>query len=358
MIAPLSLIVSAFAPVRRRAPRRSRRSCAATRRDRAGARRPRRAASNRLGGSALAQVYGQLGDDAPDLDDPALLRGVLRRDPGARRERHCCSPTTTAPTAACSSTLLEMAFAVALRPRRRRSTTLARAMPLARAVHRGAGRGASQVRARATRDARARRVRATHGLRRAHAHRPRRSPATAMRIARDGAVAARRGARRPASRAGRDDARDAAAARRPGRAPTRSTTRILDADDPGLHADARPSIRPTTSPRRSSRRGARPRVAILREQGVNGQVEMAAAFDRAGFDAVDVHMSDLIDGRVELARLQGPRRLRRLLVRRRARRRRGLGEVDPVQRARARRVRGVLRARATRSRSASATAAR
>ena len=39
--------------------------------------------------------------------------------------------------------------------------------------------------------------------------------------------------------------------------------------------------------------GRRPRVAILREQGVNGQIEMAAAFDRAGFEAVDVHMSDL-----------------------------------------------------------------
>ncbi len=43
-------------------------------------------------------------------------------------------------------------------------------------------------------------------------------------------------------------------------------------------------------------RGVRPRVAVLREQGVNGQVEMAAAFDRAGFDAVDVHMSDLLAG--------------------------------------------------------------
>jgi phosphoribosylformylglycinamidine synthase len=42
-------------------------------------------------------------------------------------------------------------------------------------------------------------------------------------------------------------------------------------------------------------RGARPRVAILREQGVNSQVEMGAAFDRAGFTAVDVHMTDLID---------------------------------------------------------------
>ncbi|MDQ3205915.1 MAG: phosphoribosylformylglycinamidine synthase [Pseudomonadota bacterium] len=50
---------------------------------------------------------------------------------------------------------------------------------------------------------------------------------------------------------------------------------------------------------------ARPRVAILREQGVNGQTEMAAAFDRAGFTAVDVHMSDLIEGRVALDGFQG-----------------------------------------------------
>ncbi len=48
-------------------------------------------------------------------------------------------------------------------------------------------------------------------------------------------------------------------------------------------------------------RGARPRIAILREQGVNGQVEMAAAFTRAGFDAIDVHMSDLASGRRALA---------------------------------------------------------
>ncbi len=46
--------------------------------------------------------------------------------------------------------------------------------------------------------------------------------------------------------------------------------------------------------------GARPRIAILREQGVNGQLEMAAAFDRAGFEAVDVHMSDILAGRVTL----------------------------------------------------------
>ena len=50
---------------------------------------------------------------------------------------------------------------------------------------------------------------------------------------------------------------------------------------------------------------SRPKIAILREQGVNGQVEMAAAFDRAGFAAVDVHMSDIIAGRVKLVDFKG-----------------------------------------------------
>jgi phosphoribosylformylglycinamidine synthase len=52
-------------------------------------------------------------------------------------------------------------------------------------------------------------------------------------------------------------------------------------------------------------KGTRPRVAILREQGVNGQIEMAAAFDRAGFDAVDVHMSDILAERVSLDQFKG-----------------------------------------------------
>ena len=49
----------------------------------------------------------------------------------------------------------------------------------------------------------------------------------------------------------------------------------------------------------------RPLVAILREQGVNGQIEMAAAFDRAGFDTVDVHMSDVLSGSVTFENFRG-----------------------------------------------------
>ena len=80
--------------------------------------------------------------------------------------------------------------------------------------------------------------------------------------------------------------------------------RLLDAADPGLHAKL------TFDPAADVAApfvgvGARPRLAVLREQGVNGQIEMAAAFDRAGFLAVDVHMSDIIAGRVRLADFAG-----------------------------------------------------
>ncbi|MEJ2609287.1 MAG: phosphoribosylformylglycinamidine synthase [Candidatus Thiodiazotropha sp.] len=51
--------------------------------------------------------------------------------------------------------------------------------------------------------------------------------------------------------------------------------------------------------------GVRPAMAILREQGVNGQLEMAAAFHRAGFECVDVHMSDIIEGRTTLDKFKG-----------------------------------------------------
>ncbi len=79
--------------------------------------------------------------------------------------------------------------------------------------------------------------------------------------------------------------------------------KIADDDDPGLHAvltfDANkdicaPFVKTT-----------KPKIAILREQGVNGHVEMAAAFDRAGFTSVDVHMSDIIHGRHSLSGFNG-----------------------------------------------------
>ncbi|HWR87585.1 MAG TPA: phosphoribosylformylglycinamidine synthase subunit PurQ, partial [Acidiferrobacterales bacterium] len=80
--------------------------------------------------------------------------------------------------------------------------------------------------------------------------------------------------------------------------------RILDDTDPGLSAIL--TFQPAddiAAPYIVT--GVRPPVAILREQGVNGQLEMAAAFDRAGFRAVDVTMSDIVDGRVLLRDFKG-----------------------------------------------------
>jgi phosphoribosylformylglycinamidine synthase len=78
--------------------------------------------------------------------------------------------------------------------------------------------------------------------------------------------------------------------------------RLLDADDPGLHVKLTYELNENISPLLLL---TRPKIAILREQGVNGQVEMAAVFDRAGFAAVDVHMSDIISGRVSLRDFKG-----------------------------------------------------
>jgi len=80
--------------------------------------------------------------------------------------------------------------------------------------------------------------------------------------------------------------------------------RLLDGNDPGLHAKPSFALEEDVAAPFIAR-GERPRMAVLREQGVNGQIEMAAAFDRAGFDAVDVHMSDIIAGRVSLQTFNG-----------------------------------------------------
>ena len=75
-------------------------------------------------------------------------------------------------------------------------------------------------------------------------------------------------------------------------------------DDPGLNVGLTFDINDNVAAPYIGR-GIKPRMAVLREQGVNGQIEMAAAFDRAGFDAVDVHMSDILSGRVMLESFKG-----------------------------------------------------
>lgn len=78
--------------------------------------------------------------------------------------------------------------------------------------------------------------------------------------------------------------------------------RYTKQDDPGLTLQCtykKPELSPAINMK------SKPWIAILREQGVNGQVEMAAAFHRAGFNAVDVHMNDIISGDVSLKDFRG-----------------------------------------------------
>ncbi len=76
----------------------------------------------------------------------------------------------------------------------------------------------------------------------------------------------------------------------------------LDETDPGLN------FKLTYNPDDKAfkaKASMKPKMCILREQGVNGHIEMAAAFSLAGFDCQDVHMSDLISGKVDLADFKG-----------------------------------------------------
>ncbi len=80
--------------------------------------------------------------------------------------------------------------------------------------------------------------------------------------------------------------------------------RLLDAADPGLSPRLTYDLNDNVAAPMIAT-GVRPRIAVLRDQGVNGQIEMAAAFDRAGFDAVDVHTSDIIGGAASLREFAG-----------------------------------------------------
>ncbi|KAF9096104.1 hypothetical protein BGX27_001174 [Mortierella sp. AM989] len=80
---------------------------------------------------------------------------------------------------------------------------------------------------------------------------------------------------------------------------------LLDAQDPGLSYQLKFNPAEEILSAQELELQNRPKVAILREQGVNGQIEMAYAFHAAGFTAVDVHMSDILSGKVTLKDFKG-----------------------------------------------------
>ncbi len=291
---PLSLVVTAFAPVtdarRTLTPllRLDRGETLLLWIDLGGGRR-------RLGGSALAQVYGQLGDACPDVDDPARIKAFFEAVQACNRDGLLLAYHDVA-DGGLFATLAEMAFAsrcglaidLACAPGEALAALFAEELGAVVQVRDGDRERVAALFAAAGLDAQLLgrpaadgRIRIACGgtvvldEARVDLHRAWSATTHALQSLRDNPVAA-----------------------------AEEYERILDLADPGLNP--RLTFDPAddvAAPYVAS--GARPAIAILREQGVNGQVEMAAAFDRAGFDAHDVHMSDLVAGRRSLAAFGG-----------------------------------------------------
>ena len=247
----------------------------------------------RLGGSALAQVYEQVGDDAPDVESPADLRAFAAALAELREARIVLAYHDRS-DGGLFATLLEMAFAgntgLDVRLEAAPEELLARLF----AEELGA---VIQVR-EADLDA-ALEIFARHDL--AGCIHEVGAPADGERVRVFASGELAYDEARTTLRAWWSATSHALARRRddPACADEEQAARC-DAANPGLAVHA-----PFEFNAPAVLRGARPRVAVLREQGVNGQVEMAAAFHRAGFEAVDVHMTDLLDRGLSLASFRG-----------------------------------------------------
>ncbi|HWU69318.1 MAG TPA: phosphoribosylformylglycinamidine synthase [Stenotrophobium sp.] len=288
--APMSVIISAFAPVAD-----VRLSLTPQLRTDAGETRllliDLGAGRNRLGGSALAQVYGKLGEVPPDLDDAFQLKAAfaqVQQHNGAGRLLACHDRSD----GGLFVTLCEMAFAGhcglrieidALGPEALAALFSeelgmvlqvrdADAAEVLKHLH-AAGLSAHDIGTPADDD----QVRIRQGGREIYA-------ADRERLHK---IWSETSYRMAAMRDDPDCARE-------------EFHGVGLKSDPGLSVQS--SFETDTAP---AIIGSRPRVAILREQGVNGQTEMAWAFHAAGFEAVDVHMTDVLEGHARLENFAG-----------------------------------------------------
>jgi len=295
VVAPLSLIVSAFAPVTD--VRKTLTPQLAAREDSALVLIDLGAGRNRLGGSVLAQVYNQLGNECPDLDDPKRLGNFLDAI-SAMREAGLVLAYHDRSDGGLLVALLEMAFA----GRTGLDIDISSCGTDDLAVLFNEEAGAVIQVAETDLDA-VLAVLSQHGLDDCShvVGRVQRKPV--IRLLRGDKVLLQR-PRVELHRIWSETTWRLQRLRDNPDCADAEYARLLDADDPGLHADLRFDINNDIAAPYIAR-GKRPSIAILREQGVNGQVEMAAAFHRAGFDPCDVHMSDITDGRTSLNDFHG-----------------------------------------------------
>jgi len=297
VVSPISLIVSAFAPcddVRGTLTPQLRTEVGPTELVLVDLARGRA----RLGGSVLAQVYGQSGCETPDLDEPAVLRSLFAALAELRRAGLLLAYHDRS-DGGLLVTVLEMAFAGHSGVTLDAGVLCATDDGLLAALF--AEELGAVLQVRSSELARVTAVLSAHAL----DARVIGSPTS------DDTVSVRRGdkvifsdTRVALNRAWSETTWLLQSLRDNPESALQEYDRLLDRDDPGITPlvtfDAGDDVAaPFVA------RGTRPPIAILREQGVNGEVEMAAAFGRAGFEARDVHMSDIIEGRVSLRAFRG-----------------------------------------------------
>ena len=289
---------------------------------------------NRLGGSVLAQVHGQLGDEPPDVDSPDRLAQFFAAVQSLNANGTLLAYHDRS-DGGLFATLCEMAFASRCGLHVELS---AAANPVAALFSEELGAVVQIRRNDADRD---RVIAALSGIAVHPLGAPRFGSGGDRIVVRHDGVDVVDEARVDLHRAWSSVTYRMQSLRDNPDAAREEHDRLLDIDDPGLapfltfdpsedaldgagsrmgtstppkmapHAPpkmtphAPPKIATATRPPPMIATGARPKIAILREQGVNGQVEMAAAFTRAGFDAYDVHMSDVIEGRATLRDFAG-----------------------------------------------------
>ncbi len=294
VVAPVSLIITAFAPVgdvRKTWTPQLRTDLGAT----ALLLVDLGAGKNRLGGSSLAQVFGELGATPADLDDAKLLTGLAAALAGLRAQDLVIAYHDRS-DGGVFATLAEMAFAG--------HCGVDVELPVAAAGAAGALFAEELgvvLQVRAEHAATVRAVLERHGLG-AHTHRiGTATRALRVKIAAGDArideswedlrkawseTSFRMRALRDEPACAREEYAAACDTGAPGLVVALTFDPNEDIGAPFVHA-------------------ARPKVAVLREQGVNSQVEMAAVLERVGFEAHDVHMTDVLSGRVRLAGFRG-----------------------------------------------------
>jgi phosphoribosylformylglycinamidine synthase len=255
---------------------------------------------NRMGASILAQTHGKLARQAPDVDDPEDLKAFFAVIQGLNADGHLLAYHDRSDGGLLTSTL-EMAFAghcgLDLQ-----LDTLADSVEQIHAILFNEELGAViQVRQDATPDILAQFSAAGLGECVAVIGRPVNN--AAVLISFNGQTLFS-GERRLLQRQWAETSYQVQRLRDNVTCAEQEFDALLEEDNPGLSAKLAFDVNDNISAP-YIKTGVRPQVAVLREQGVNGQVEMAAGFDRAGFSAIDVHMSDILAGRVDLNDFKG-----------------------------------------------------